>query len=155
MQCVFNPLIIQQLFTGCSSNNLLSVVGWREHLFNSPFMGRDNVMYFFPVLSHSVPQKLLHEVEAPLISWVRGCSLEQRMAAHNTWEEPGPQTATQVEDQRAECKCEAVSWTALGVDEYSSEGQTERTLCNLTLGDLEWILGCSVPHPYPKHSDPA
>ena len=157
MQCVFNPLITQSLFIGCPSDGLICSEWWvgGNIYFNFPFMGQDNVMYFFPTLSHRVCL-----VEAATRSGFtinklnRGCSLEQRMAAHSRWEEPGPQMATEVENQSAECKCEAGSWTALGMDKYSSEGQTERTLCNSTLGDLERILGCSVPDSYSKHSRP-
>lgn len=66
---------------------------------------------------------------------------------------PGPQTATLVENQKAESQRDAVSRTTLSLGKYSSEKQMEWTLCNWILGDLEWILGCSVPHPHPKHSD--
>lgn len=86
--------------------------------------------------------------------------LNKRMSSRAKNEQPtrdekslGPQTAAQVENQKTEYKCDAVSRSTLGMGKYSSDRQTERTLCNLIMGDLEWILGCSVRQPYSKHSD--
>lgn len=71
MQCMFSPLITQSLFIGCPSGGLICFEWWvgRGIYFNFPFMGQDNVMYFFSTLSHRVVwQKLQHEVGAPLIN---------------------------------------------------------------------------------------
>lgn len=56
MQCVFSPLTTQSLFIGCPSDGLICFEWWvgGSIYFNFPFMGQDNVMYFFSTLSHRV-----------------------------------------------------------------------------------------------------